>query len=353
MHSNTKRAAQGTTGRGFTIPEVLAVIALIIIILAMLLPTFQGTRHAAWRAECASNQHQIHIALQGNKMTTSVRTIPASGRWVTFVQENGAQSVLECPVGVANDGSLEFETDPDADKFEDLYSVQVSPYNPSTYDATKPADLAKTTFSYVSEIIEGHLATDPQLGRQWKGEFLGDFGEHGHGWPEAAWGQKFTDDEMAVTYNDDGGYMVQMSGVTTIYSLDAPGDTSCSSDHWVCLGESGVDWQGEVLMQLTGNNHKNMVDEPAEIGALGAAHYGMNNLVNPQRLRGDQILLMDYRKTIIRVNPTGTFLDDFDARFAPRHFDKANVMRVDGSISLMTRGELNANEPIWHVDPEP
>ena len=99
-------------------------------------------------------------------------------------------------------------------------------------------------------------------------------------------------------------------------------------------------------MQLTGNNHQNVVDEEVEVG-LGSAHYGMNNLVEGSRRRGSQILLMDYRKTIVRISPGGAFLDDFDAKFAPRHFDKANVMRVDGSINLMGRVELDPRLPDW------
>jgi len=48
--------------RGFSIPEVLAVIAIIIIIMALLLPSFLSTKQAAYRAKCANRLHQLHVA---------------------------------------------------------------------------------------------------------------------------------------------------------------------------------------------------------------------------------------------------------------------------------------------------
>jgi prepilin-type processing-associated H-X9-DG protein len=46
----------------FTIPEVLAVIAIIVIVVAMLLPNLSRARESANRALCASNLHQLAVA---------------------------------------------------------------------------------------------------------------------------------------------------------------------------------------------------------------------------------------------------------------------------------------------------
>lgn len=324
----------------FTIPELLAVIAIIIIMLSILLPSLQGGKEAAWTAECASNQHQIRIAMQNtNKMHDGIR-FPNAGNWTTMVRKYGAAHVLNCPKG-------EHAGETPEEMLDNVYSVQDHGNN-------------NLTFSYVSDIKQGNLGTDHQLGRVYRGGITGDLGENGAfgNWPAFAYERSYDanlDSEyMAVTYNDDAGYVVEYTkNPVRIVSLDPPtnegpfkrqGDADCGSKHWVCMGESGPDWKGEIILKLTGTDYVNIVDPPVEVGS---SHYGMNTQVDPNKLRGSQLLTMDYKKTIIKVGDVGNFIDDFEVMFSPRHYDKANVQRVDGSIGLMSRGELDAGEDIW------
>lgn len=340
MHSLKRDVSRRAhRGAGFTIPEVLAVVAIIIILLSILLPSLRGGKEAAWRAQCASNQHQIRQAMQGNKMTDGQEGLPRAGAWAGYVRSKrgGMGEIMLCPKGLAFPD--EFGWDEESGLSE-VYSVQVHG--------------SRTTFSSLEDIKAGKLAADPQLNRVWQGSYQGDFGESPQTWLEDAWGNKFTNDEMGVGYNNDAGFVVQFgeNGKATIYSLDAPGDVGIGSNHWVCIGEGGDQWQGEIVMQLTGGAYANIVDPPVEVNG-GVAAYGMNSLVEPKKNRGDQVLLMDYRRTIVRMGPAGNFLDDFDKKFAPRHYNKANVMRVDGSIGLMTRGELRADDDIWLPERRP
>jgi prepilin-type N-terminal cleavage/methylation domain len=55
---------RGVRAIGFTLIELLVVIAIIAILAALLLPVLSKAKYAAYRANCASNLHQIGVALR-------------------------------------------------------------------------------------------------------------------------------------------------------------------------------------------------------------------------------------------------------------------------------------------------
>jgi prepilin-type N-terminal cleavage/methylation domain-containing protein len=50
--------------KGFTLVELLVVMAVIAALVAILLPAVQNAREAARRTECRNNMHQISVGLQ-------------------------------------------------------------------------------------------------------------------------------------------------------------------------------------------------------------------------------------------------------------------------------------------------
>lgn len=62
-----------TTSRhnGFTLIELLVVISILSLLIALLLPSLQDARRAAWKAKCASNERQLVIGLQAYQSDNS------------------------------------------------------------------------------------------------------------------------------------------------------------------------------------------------------------------------------------------------------------------------------------------
>ncbi len=74
--------------RAFTVPELLAVVAVITIIISLLLPSLVKARRITYIAICASNQHQIGVAQQ-NYLIDSRNVYPTLVNWGDLIGQRG------------------------------------------------------------------------------------------------------------------------------------------------------------------------------------------------------------------------------------------------------------------------
>ncbi len=117
---------------GFTVPEVLAVVAIITIIISLLLPSMNRARDRARAVICASNQRQIGMGIRNyateNKQYFPVGVNSASGDWLWMAilrEQVSTMDLFHCPstpaftkwVYKANPGSPSHPTGWEKDEF--------------------------------------------------------------------------------------------------------------------------------------------------------------------------------------------------------------------------------------------
>jgi prepilin-type N-terminal cleavage/methylation domain-containing protein/prepilin-type processing-associated H-X9-DG protein len=87
--------------RGFTLVELLVVLAIILVLIALLLPAAQAIRESARTTQCANNQHQLGVVLQ--KYVASFQKPPTVYTMMNDMGQylSGQQGVYSCPSAAA------------------------------------------------------------------------------------------------------------------------------------------------------------------------------------------------------------------------------------------------------------
>jgi len=142
----TKRAA------GFTLIEMLVVLAIIAVLAAVLFPVFSRVRENARASACLSNYHQIGLAIHMYAQDEDDHTPANGGSFSGLITDclpyTHSAAVFACP----DDYDRDEEGRPGSYRMASLYQNKplscgwVDPYNPSV--VTQPAT---TTLAYEAE----------------------------------------------------------------------------------------------------------------------------------------------------------------------------------------------------------
>ncbi len=351
--------------RAFTVIELLVVVSLIIMLVALILPSLGESRSAARNAICHVNLDQQQQTLGGYRaspMAAPRRAQPPVGTWVGFISTSGAGAALNCP-----------EDSPNSLAASSILRLLAQPPPDATFSGHRIED---SNHIFVWEELQGQpLPGDIQVNVTEPGFYPKPDTMPGGTVPGGT-----LVDVYFFHYDAIGNGPANLSGTFTCGGeilgiiclkpqLDAT-DPVLGVDgttYDTGRGARGFESGGQDQITLhddrrTVTINKFFITSPGEEMRIivksdgqsgGLVSYGMNNQIETQRNpRGGQLWIMDYEKAIADYDFIGGNNDDPLEWMAPRHKGTINVMFVGGQVESMTVEELDPDRSIWKADPE-
>lgn len=281
--------------QGFTLVEMLVVVGLILLLMTFTSLIIGQAPGNAYMAKCASNMHQIHIALAHAALDNGGQSYidPVGWTAITGVYLDEGPGVYVCP-----------EDDDPSDSGGGEYSFMTRDKNLfwGSLIAIAPGPRAKVLRNVKNGVVLGLEDWD-------------DF-----------------------DYNDVVVEVTTKNGMTTIKPLSS---STAGDFHIVRLTDPPT---------IVWSNIKRRIGEEYTYAGGGAASYGMNGALTQHALSAvGRILLLDYESTVARVSGDsavddwGVWWDDANDRylFARHPGNRINVMTTSGSITSVTADEID------------
>jgi len=299
----------------FTLVELLVVMAVIVLLAGILMPTVRATYEQKDLTACQANLRQLAYAVHISTAENCLK-VPPAAEWVGYAVEYGVSAILKCPKDSRQVG------------FEGL-------------DNTTSGGLDDVYI--VHDHCDGHQYTYGLTDA-----LSGDVNKNA--------GNQITVTNISNTEKElwmDGMGSIRItlgrSITVTIARMKISNSGGTGSNQYLYQGD-------KMLLQLRGKDHWG-TDAALPAGTLpsvtipwsaAGVSYGMNKQVRTKPTRLDQLMLVEYTTSMVDLGVNGSYTQDFDVNFAPRHNDKANYATVEGGVSCGTRSELDPDtNPIW------
>jgi prepilin-type N-terminal cleavage/methylation domain-containing protein/prepilin-type processing-associated H-X9-DG protein len=299
---------------GFTLVELLVVVAIIGILIALLLPAVQSARESARKSSCQNNLHQLGVAYHNLRSVypTKKNVISAFG-WVSallvYAEDNGP--IYLCPD----------DEEPAVGGITSV-TVTVNPDNPTHKD-------------------HHDIPLDPNHSHCRNSDYV--MGKYGLNSPVGSYGLEFED----ILVNSDWDF----DDLRVL--VEPQGNRKCKC--------TAVERNAGYSFALRGPNGQYLVNpfhpRASAVADCFQTSYGMNNMAGefiPGRGDGRKILCLEYEKTVAHV--AGPNARDVWAELvAPRHFRTLNVLFVDGHCDTRVPEEIDPriraiHDELWWPD---
>lgn len=349
--------------RGFSIVELLVVVAIIFLLISISLPALEQSRESARMAHCISNLHQLEIAyrhwhvsgkstqrLRPDRWTAELRPMlanvdvaficPSSGEQL----EHGLLADTSSPPGGGTDGAGG-GTDGGPDDTGDYYDpddkkpyIQLGLFNrPLVEISIEPGPLARLKPGHTYPSNRYHL--------------LFEFGSNV---------QDYNDSELIIEHHADGTTSVEVYSVGKGPGKSGNHPLKVYAPDGTLLGDyPRGSLPGDVLSFKTedpndngGNNGGNGDGTDGEVDDdlihVYGSHYGMNGMAHRMEDRDpEKILFLDYAKPVADVVGPD-HLDVWSSEMRLRHHGKINVLFRDSSVETMGASHIDPTNQQIH-----
>lgn len=337
-----------TRRSGFTLVELMVVLAIIVILVAMLMPFMDGIRERGYVTLCQNNLQKIGQAMAISGSRAGGRK-PTDATWLLASTSYGSQDILICPkgsyrgggTGVTVSGAIEVVPAPKSAALGDYessttvrmwqereayflpVSVNVNCINPGVYD---------TNFSTVAGAIPAGTMVDCY--------FL-------HFDPAGSQASYIRDQK--ITFSED--ILGILWNVSTLDPTDTVLGSPSTAGYETGVGARGFE-NGQEHVTFDTDKRTFIIREwystsPGEEVRIlttpgGRASYGVNAKVDNVTSGPEQIYIVEYQRNMVEIDYPG-----WQAYSAPRHFGKSNALFWDGSVKLLTPEEYNPKTGPW------
>jgi len=321
--------------RGFTLVELLIVVAVIVLLVSMLMPSLQQAKMVARKQQCAANLHHIGQAYNSRVADESIKSLANfqaagwTGSLLPYVGEDLA--IFECPEDEeqANDEGAALE-----DYFLEVYDGRLD--DPDDYRW----DIHLEPQQWVMKLSQTQFKKFEKNHKSYAASYSGyqpDAEDHiywlameDQGWKSGGGDRDFWDVVFRITHEPDKTLIYVKNG-SAGYNFNLKRGT-----------------EREMIIHNVKKNEGVVVEVPGG----STASYGMNHIAGQLRPGSRKILAMDYERTLVYGTDTDASkpIDDWSdekwendqgkLRFA-RHWGKMNTLYADGSVQLRSPDEID------------
>jgi len=296
---------------GFTIVELLVVVAIIGLLVTILMDSLRLAREHGYNAVCKANLRQlwqaVHAPSGGNPVD-----LPAAAVWTQLVRDQGAGGCLRCP------------KDSFIDRAASLADITLVQYHNSNWTTHSQAD---NRWEYAMPDILAESGEQFQLRKVWISPDILEL-----------W---FAANNSCTDPLNTGNGPHSVLRITFGSDIELRSFPSGRSGNH-CISEMFVFLHGQEIMRLTGRNYLT-IDPPYYLpGEI--VSYAMNDQAGVLPKRPEQVYLVEYEKTMARID------DDLDKWLGKgRHpYGKLNMLSVDGAVRGIEEWKLYPNdEGLW------
>ena len=341
-YENGSMRARGPGRQGFTLAEVLVVIAVITLLVAILMPTLNGAFTAAHNAICRSNLFHIAQTLHSN--VTSNANISSGYNWLGVTPANSSNSadLVWCPADKRRRSA--FDSEWIMRILQQFYNLQYNTNSTTAYDC-----------SFFPDILAGRKVPDAQL---WAIYPRGGLNQP----PKSPWSPlpAVAENQAFIGTDNDAGVLITFRADSILFESQTPPDSAGYSRQFVVkgagtppsplpIGSLPDDADDKLIIHLWGMDNKK-IDPPVSINMGAQSSYGINGIVQEKKWRPEQYLVMDANMLVVDPDSSSkaTFLDE---ALMPRHYGKVNVVTCGGDVKKASlidmEMELKKSDSLW------